>query len=93
MPDGAGWKVRISQGPKGPQVAEVLEVQTQHCSGDEQGWSSFASSLFATARSGSDRGMSRFGKWYNVEKGFGFVAKIVVARMSSFMPRPSIGAD
>ena len=27
-PDGARLKVRISQGPKGPQVAEVLEVDT-----------------------------------------------------------------
>ena len=28
VPDGARLKVRISQGPKGPQVAEVLEVDT-----------------------------------------------------------------
>ena len=28
VPDGARLKVRISQGPKGPQVAEVVEVDT-----------------------------------------------------------------
>ena len=28
VPDGARLKVRIGQGPKGPQVAEVLEVDT-----------------------------------------------------------------
>ena len=61
VPDGARLKVRIGQGPKGPQVAEVLEVDTRYCSGDEQGWASFASSLLATARSGTDRGMSWFG--------------------------------
>ena len=34
--DGARVKVRISQGQKGPQVAEVIEVVHEYCPGDEQ---------------------------------------------------------
>lgn len=72
--DGACLKVRISQGPKSPQVAEVLEVDT-----------SIAQVTSRTERRPASRSSSRPGtgpteeclgsvKWYNVEKGFGFVA-------------------
>jgi CspA family cold shock protein len=74
VPDGARLKVRISQGPKGPQVAEVVEVDT-----------STAQTMNRAERRPSTRPSSRPGagpteeclgsvKWYNVEKGFGFVA-------------------
>ena len=74
VPDGARLKVRISQGPKGPQVAEVVEVDT-----------STAQTMNRAERRPSTRPSSRLGagpteeclgsvKWYNVEKGFGFVA-------------------
>ena len=74
VPDGTRIKVRISQGPKGPQVAEVVEVDI-----------STAQMMNRAERRPSTRPSSRPGagpteeclgsvKWYNVEKGFGFVA-------------------
>jgi CspA family cold shock protein len=74
VPDGARLKVRISQGPKGPQVAEVVEVDT-----------STAQTMNRAERRPSTRPSSRPGagpteeclgsvKWYNANKGFGFVA-------------------
>ncbi len=74
VPDGARLKVRISQGPKGPQVAEVVEVDI-----------STPQTMNRAERRPSTRPSSRPGagpteeclgsvKWYNVEKGFGFVA-------------------
>jgi cold shock protein len=77
VPDGARLKVRISQGPKGPQVAEVLEVDTstaQVMSRAEQRPSS--SPRPSSPRPGAGPTEECLGsvKWYNVEKGFGFVA-------------------
>ena len=74
VPDGARVKVRISQGPKGPQVAEVVEVDI-----------STPQTMNRAERRPSTRPSSRPGagpteeclgsvKWYNAEKGFGFVA-------------------
>ena len=74
VPDGARVKVRISQGPKGPQVAEVVEVDT-----------STAQTMNRAERRPSTRPSPRPGagpteeclgsvKWYNANKGFGFVA-------------------
>jgi CspA family cold shock protein len=74
VPEGTRLKVRISQGPKGPQVAEVVEVDT-------------STAQVVTARRPSARPSSSrpstgpteecLGsvKWYNVEKGFGFIAQ------------------
>jgi CspA family cold shock protein len=74
VPEGARLKVRISQGPKGPQVAEVVEVDT-----------STAQTMNRAERRPSTRSSPPPGagpteeclgsvKWYNAEKGFGFVA-------------------
>jgi CspA family cold shock protein len=75
VPGGARLKVRISQGPKGPQVAEVVEVDTS------------TAQVMSTAQRPSPRASSPrpsagpteecLGsvKWYNVEKGFGFIAQ------------------
>ena len=75
VPDGARLKVRISQGPKGPQVAEVLEVDTstaQVMSGARR-----PSPRPASPGPGAGPTEECLGsvKWYNVEKGFGFVAQ------------------
>ena len=76
VPDGARLKVRISQGLKGPQVAEVLEVDTstaQVMSRAERRPSPRPSSQ----RPGAGPTEECLGsvKWYSAEKGFGFVAQ------------------
>ena len=75
VPDGARIKVRISQGQKGPQVAEVVEVDrnaAQRTSRTERRPASRPSSQ----RPGVGPIEECLGsvKWYNVEKGFGFEA-------------------
>ena len=76
VPDGARLKVRISQGPKGPQVAEVIDVDAstaQVPSRAERRPSPRPSSQRAGA--GPTEECLGSVKWYNVEKGFGFVAQ------------------
>jgi cold shock protein len=69
VPEGARLKVRISQGPKGPQVAEVLEVDTSTAQVTP-------SPRPSSQRPGAGPTEECLGsvKWYNAEKGFGFVA-------------------
>ena len=76
VPDGARLKVRISQGQKGPQVAEVVEVDAstaQVPSRAERRPSPRPSSPRPSA--GPTEECLGSVKWYNVEKGFGFVAQ------------------
>jgi CspA family cold shock protein len=93
VPDGARLKVRISQGQKGPQVAEVLEVDTS--TAHVMSKAGRPSPRPSSPRSGAGATVECLGsiKWYNVEKGSVSLRKIAVARTSSFMPRPSIEAD
>ena len=74
VPDGARLKVRISQGPKGPQVAEVLEVDTS--TAQVMSRAGRPSPRPSSPRPGAGPTEECLGsvKWYNVEKGFGFVA-------------------
>ena len=75
VPDGTRIKVRISQGQKGPQVAEVLEVDTSTAQVMSRARS--ASPRRSSPRPGAGATEECLGsvKWYNVEKGFGFVAQ------------------
>ena len=75
MPDGARLKVRISQGQKGPQVAEVLEVDTS--TAQVMSKAGRPSPRPSSPRPGVGATEECLGsvKWYNVEKGFGFVAQ------------------
>ena len=76
VPDGARVKVRISQGPKGPQVAEVVEVDTstaQMMNRADRRPSPGRSSQWPGA--GPTEECLGSVKWYNPEKGFGFVAQ------------------
>ena len=75
VPDGARLKVRISQGQKGPQVAEVLEVDTS--TAQVMSKAGRPSPRPSSPRPGVGATEECLGsvKWYNVEKGFGFVAQ------------------
>jgi CspA family cold shock protein len=76
VPDGARMKVRISQGQKGPQVSEVVEVDTtaaQVTLRAERRPSPRPSSQRPSA--GPTEECLGSVKWYNGEKGFGFVAQ------------------
>jgi CspA family cold shock protein len=77
VPDGARVKVRIGQGQKGPEVTEVVEVDT-----------STAQMMSTTGRRPGLRSVSQRQsgvgpteecvgsvKWYNPDKGFGFVGQ------------------
>ena len=75
VPDGARVKVRIGQGQKGPEVTEVVEVDT-----------STAQMMSTTGRRPASRPQRQSGvgpteecvgsvKWYNPDKGFGFVGQ------------------
>jgi cold shock protein len=70
VPDGARLKVRISLGQKGPQVAEVLEVDTSTA----QAMSKARRPSSPRPGGGATEECLGSVKWYNVEKGFGFVA-------------------
>ena len=74
--DGARVKVRISQGQKGPQVAEVIEVVTSTAQVTSSVERRPASRL-SSQRPGAGPTEECLGsvKWYNPEKGFGFVAQ------------------
>jgi cold shock protein len=76
VPDGARVKVTISQGPKGPQVAQVLEVDmsTAQVAIRTERRSSTGPSLSPPGAVPTEESLGSV-KWYNVEKGFGFVAQ------------------
>ena len=69
--EGMHLTVRISEGPKGPQVAEVLEVASSS-QPPEVNRRSRPSSSNPTASDGEER--TGTVKWYNADKGFGFIA-------------------
>jgi cold shock protein len=79
LPDGARIKVRIGHGPKGPQVTDVIEVDTSavQVTGTTAGSAVHNSALLR--QPGVAATTESFGcvKMYNREKGFGFVSQDV----------------
>jgi CspA family cold shock protein len=77
VPEGARVKVRIGQGKKGPEVTEVIEVDTSTAQVTRM------TERRSTPRSSSQRqpgvGSTEESigsvKWYNVDKGFGFIGQ------------------
>ena len=78
VPEGAHVKVQIGQGLKGPQVTEVIEVDTstaQVTSRAERRPSFPRPSSQRQSGVGPTEECLGAVKWYNAEKGFGFVAQ------------------
>ncbi|MFS8036516.1 cold-shock protein [Xanthobacter sp. AM11] len=90
VPPGSKLSVRVGQGQKGRQVTEVLEVDTSTAEaapprrssfGDRPGGGAGAGGFGGAPRSAGPRAATgpteeRVGtvKWYNPDKGFGFIA-------------------
>ena len=75
--EGAAVKVRIGQGQKGPEVTEVLEVDTstaQMTSTTERHSAPRFSSQRPPGPVSTEESIGSV-KWYNAEKGFGFVVQ------------------
>jgi CspA family cold shock protein len=70
VPAGAHLKVRLGQGQKGPQVTEVLEVDLTTAETSRPARPSRPQSR----EGGPEMEEEGLVKWYNAEKGFGFVA-------------------
>jgi CspA family cold shock protein len=68
-------KVRISQGQKGPQVAEVLEVDTSTAQVMSKAGRPSPRPSSPPPGAGPTEECLGSVKWYNIEKGFGFVAQ------------------
>lgn len=72
VPIGARLRVRVGQGQKGPQVTEVLEIGEVEALPPERERS--PSRGAPPPPSGPAQEMTGVVKWYNAQKGFGFVA-------------------
>jgi CspA family cold shock protein len=72
VPEGARLKVRIGQGQKGPQVTEVLEVDLSNLPAASPG-KPVRSARQQSLPEGPETEGEGTVKWYNPEKGFGFI--------------------
>src|SRR5439155_25573238 len=70
VPPGARLKVKLGQGQKGPQVMEVLEVDLSTAETHRPARSSGLQPM----QGGPEIEDEGSVKWYNAEKGFGFIA-------------------
>jgi CspA family cold shock protein len=77
VPEGARIKVRIGQGQKGPEVTEVIEVDTttaQVTSTRERHSAPRSSSQLQQGGGPTEESIGSV-KWYNATKGFGFIGQ------------------
>src|SRR5882757_3514066 len=77
LPEGARVRVRIGQGQKGLQVSELIEVDTSAApaaSGTGRRFQPRSSSQRPTDMGPTKDGVGSV-KWYNAEKGFGFIGR------------------
>jgi CspA family cold shock protein len=77
VPEGAQMKVRIGQGQKGPQVTQVLDVDTSTAGPvvrpDRDRGAAPRPPRRAPAQGGPEQEGEGTVKWYNPDKGFGFI--------------------
>lgn len=72
VPEGSRLKVRIGQGQKGPQVTEVLEVDTSTAQPSAPRRPSPRPDRQFGGGGATEEGVGSV-KWYNSDKGFGFI--------------------
>jgi cold shock protein len=77
LPEGARVKVRIGQGQKGPQVSELIEVDTSSAPAANTTERRIHPRPSSQRQPGVGPTQERIGsvKWYNPDKGFGFVSQ------------------
>ena len=78
VPEGARVTVRIGQGPKGPDVSEVIEVHTNStevANSTERRFLPPSSSTHRESSIGTSEERIGSVKWYNATKGFGFIGQ------------------
>jgi cold shock protein len=77
VPEGARVKVRVGQGLKGPQVSELIEVDTSPAPAASTTERRSAPRSFSQRQPGVGPTEECVGsvKWYNAHKGFGFIGR------------------
>ena len=77
VPEGARAKVRIGQGQKGPEVTEVIEVDTSTAQATSTTGRRSAPRPSSQRQPGVGATEESIGsvKWYNADKGFGFIGQ------------------
>jgi cold shock protein len=68
-------QVRVGPGHKGPHITEVLSVDTSTATPPTPPRSSFRASTSSERSSGTSVEETGTVKWFNVDKGFGFIAR------------------
>ncbi len=76
VPPGSKLKVQVGQGPKGPQITRVAEVDTSTATAQPPRGSSPGGARQQRGTVDMSTAVEMFGtvKWFNADKGFGFVA-------------------
>jgi cold shock protein len=72
---GETLQVRVGPGHKGPHVTEVLSVDTSTATATTPPRSSFRATTSSGPSSGTSVEETGTVKWFNVDKGFGFIAR------------------
>jgi CspA family cold shock protein len=75
VPEGTRVKVRVGQGQKGPEVTEVIEVDTSTAQASGRRFEPRSNSPRQPGGGGPTEESIGAVKWYNATKGFGFIGQ------------------